>query len=132
MESHLMVKLKITADLPRAVVREGADELTLRREEEGTQRTFGGRGCTPSSMPPLWETVDGRPLLVDEDEHAICQAIYKGVEGPEWVVMYNMYVEMHRTVARLNKKEQGYYDPSSELQIESRAPKRYKHCGKHT
>ena len=32
----------------------------------------------------MWETVDGRPLLVDEDWHAIAQAICKVVEGAEW------------------------------------------------
>ena len=34
-ESHPFVKPKFTADFPQAVVREGADELTLRGEEEG-------------------------------------------------------------------------------------------------
>ena len=62
-----MVKPKFTADFLEAVVREGADELTL-RAEEGTLRTF-------SLRPRMWETVDGSPLLVDEDWHAICQAI---------------------------------------------------------
>ena len=36
MESRPMVKPKFTTDFPEAVVREGADELTLRAEEEGT------------------------------------------------------------------------------------------------
>ena len=31
---------KFTADFPEAVFREGADELTLRREEKGMFRTF--------------------------------------------------------------------------------------------
>ena len=35
---------------------------------------------------------------MDEDWHATCQAIYKGVEGPEWKVMYIKYVEMHKAV----------------------------------
>ena len=35
-----MVKAKFKTDFPEAVVREGADELTLRAEEEGAARTF--------------------------------------------------------------------------------------------
>ena len=40
MEVLPVVKPNFTADVPEAVVREGADELTLRREEEGVLRTF--------------------------------------------------------------------------------------------
>ena len=40
MVSKQVVKPKFTADSPDAVVREGADELTLRTEEEGLLRTF--------------------------------------------------------------------------------------------
>ena len=29
--------------------------------------------------------------LVDEDWHAICQAIFQGVEGPEWETMHFNY-----------------------------------------
>ena len=58
-----MVKPKITANFPVAVVREGADDLTLRREE-GMLRTFSNSTNVGGSR---W------PLLVDEDEHAICQ-----------------------------------------------------------
>ena len=39
-ESLLVVKAKFTADFPEVVLREGADELTLGREEEGMLRTF--------------------------------------------------------------------------------------------
>ena len=39
-ESLSVVWPKVTADFPQATVREGAVELTLRRGEEGTQRTF--------------------------------------------------------------------------------------------
>ena len=34
-----VVEPQLTTDLPEAAVREGADELTLRREEEGMLRT---------------------------------------------------------------------------------------------
>ena len=39
-ESRKVVKPKFTTDFPEAVVREGADELTLRADEEGALRTF--------------------------------------------------------------------------------------------
>ena len=39
-ESLPVVKPQFTADFPEAVVREGADELTLRAEEQGMLRTF--------------------------------------------------------------------------------------------
>ena len=35
---------------------------------------------------------------MDEDRHAICQAIYKGVEGWEWENMFSKLVELHRAV----------------------------------
>ena len=35
---------------------------------------------------------------VDEDWHAVCQAIYKGIERAEWEKLYNMLVEMHKAV----------------------------------
>ena len=40
LESLSVVEPKFTADILEAVVREGKDELTLRRGEEGSQRTF--------------------------------------------------------------------------------------------
>ena len=56
-----MVKPKFTTDFPEAVVREGADELALRADEEGALRT--------------WETKDGtHRLWMRTDWHAICQA----------------------------------------------------------
>ena len=40
MESKPVLKPKFTTDVREAVIREGADELTLRRQEEGMLRTF--------------------------------------------------------------------------------------------
>ena len=40
LEALSVVEPKFTADIIEAVVREGEDELTLRRGEEGSQRTF--------------------------------------------------------------------------------------------
>ena len=40
MESKKVVKPKLTTDVREVVTREGADELTLLDEEEGTLRNF--------------------------------------------------------------------------------------------
>ena len=48
-----VLKPKFTTDFPEAVVREGADELILRRE--GEERYFAAL----SSTPRKWLTVDG-------------------------------------------------------------------------
>ena len=69
LESLLVVKLQFTTEFLEPVVREGVDELTLRREREGMLRTF-------------LDTANAG--LVNEDWHAICQAIYKGFEEAEW------------------------------------------------
>ena len=61
---------------PDAIKREGVEKLTLRAEEAGMllhlqqhhRCGVGRRG----------------PPLVDEDCHARCRAIYKGVDGAEW------------------------------------------------
>ena len=52
-DSLPVLKPKFTADFPEAVVREGADELILRREGEE------GYVAALSSTPRKWETVDG-------------------------------------------------------------------------
>ena len=69
------MKPKFTADFPDAMVKEGIDELTLGKEEEGMLRSF----VDTTAVRDRWG-----PHLVDEDWHAICQAIFKGVEGAEW------------------------------------------------
>ena len=63
-----MVKPNFTTDVLEAVVREGADELTL-RAEEGTLRTIIDTADVGDNR---W----GLPLV---DEDAICQAIVQGV-----------------------------------------------------
>ena len=63
------VEPNFSADFPEAAVREGADELTLRRGQEGTRRTFMNKRVEDNRWGP--------PLL-DEDWHAICAAIFKG------------------------------------------------------
>ena len=62
---------------PDAVIREGADELTLRAKEVGSRRTFIDTKHT--YQVERWE-----PPLVDADWHAFCQAVCKGIEGKEW------------------------------------------------
>ena len=49
------------------------NDFTLREGEEGTLRSFINTATVGASR---WE-----PPLVDEDWHAICHAIYKGVGG---------------------------------------------------
>ena len=47
----------------------------------------------------MWETEEWGPRpLVDEDWHAICQAIFKGTEGEEWERMYYKFFEIHKVV----------------------------------
>ena len=58
---------------PEAVIREGADELTSRAEEVGTQRAFIN---TKHIELERWG-----PPLVDADLPACCQTIYKGSAG---------------------------------------------------
>ena len=66
MVSRPVVKPKFTTEFPEAVVPEGADE---HRHHD----------CRRDNR---W-----RPPLVDVDWHVICQAIFEGVEGPDWKSM---------------------------------------------
>ena len=88
-ESRKVVKPKFTTDFPEAVVREGADEQTLRADGEGALRTF--IDTTNVGDKKRWE-----PPLVDEDWHAVCQAIFQGVEGSQWETMFCKYVDLHK------------------------------------
>ena len=58
---------------PEVLIREGLEELTLRAEEVGTQKS-----CI--NVDHIAQERWGSPL-VDADCHAFCQAIYKGIEG---------------------------------------------------
>ena len=89
-ESRKVVKPEFAADFLEAVVREGRDVLTLRADEEGALRTLID---TTNVGDIRW-----RPPLVDEDRHAICQAIFHGVEGSEWDAMYYRCKEPHTVV----------------------------------
>ena len=71
---------------PEAAIREGADELTLRAEEVGTLEA-----CM--NIDHIEEYRWGPPL-VDAERHALCLAIYKGIEGSEWEELYRHYREM--------------------------------------
>ena len=61
----------------------GVDELTLRRGEEGTLRFINTAKVEASRGPP-----------VDEDWHAFCQLVYKGVAGAAWENLFCKFVEM--------------------------------------
>ena len=76
--------------MPEAAVRKGTEVLTLRRGEEGTLRIFID---TTNVVHGGW-----RPPLVHEDWHAICQAVYRGTEGDEWVKPYSKNVEKGKAV----------------------------------
>ena len=89
MGSRKVVKPNFTTDYYRAMAREGADEPTLRAEEEGMLRTF---------IDTTDVGDDREPPLVNEGCRAICQAIFQGVEGSEWVTMYNNHKELHKSV----------------------------------
>ena len=78
------------------------------------------------------------PPLVDDDWHAIFQAIYKDVEAQDWEVVFLKYVEMHEAInlkksggnkkakalwSRRDAKADGetYYDRDGEQHIENRS-----------
>ena len=100
-----MVRPRFLVGFPEAMVREGPEELTLRAEEEGASRTFFK---TTKAGDLRW-----RPPLVEEDRHAICQAIFQAVERPEWEAMHKQYVETHRVVTvtrpQDNKKARAFW-----------------------
>ena len=52
------------------------------------------------------------PPLVDEDWHAVRQAICKGVEGADWEKLYYKFVDMNKAVSvRHAKWEEQGQDP---------------------
>ena len=76
-EAIIVVRPKFDkVSFPNAVLREWVHELMLREGEEGMQRSFINTAKVEAGR---WG-----PPLVDEDWHAVCQAIYKAVEGVEW------------------------------------------------
>ena len=70
--SRKVQKPQFSEAYPEATIREGADELTLRADEVGTQRAFINTEHTEFER---WG-----PPLVDADWDAFCQAIYKKSE----------------------------------------------------
>ena len=94
------------------VLREGADDLTLRAEEVDTIKAcinvdhigenLGDRPWWTQTGTPFFQAIFGvgivepcvnvghiaedrwRPPLLDADWHAFCQAFYRGIEGSEW------------------------------------------------
>ena len=73
-------KPKFSEAFPEVAIREGADELTLRAYEVGTQGAFID---TEHIECERWG-----PPLVDADWHAFCRATSKGIEGKEWEELY--------------------------------------------
>ena len=64
--------------------------MTLRAGEAGMLRTF--IDTTKVATSRWW------PLLVNEDWHAMRQAIYGGAEGAEWENLYCKFVEMNKEI----------------------------------
>ena len=87
-ESLSVVEPKFSDAFREAAVRAGADELTLRRGEECTSRSFID---TPKVGDSRWG-----PPLDDEDWHAVRQASDKGPEERERLC--HKYADMHKAV----------------------------------
>ena len=69
---------------PSARVRQGAHELTLRADEKGKAHSTKEINCAKWS-----------PSRVDEEWHALCQALYRCVEVDEWYKMYETRKELN-------------------------------------
>ena len=78
-------KAQFSEAFPGAIIRDGADELTLRAEEVGVQRAFIN---TKHIELERWG-----PPPVDADCHAFCQTIFIGVVGHEWEELCTIITE---------------------------------------
>ena len=88
-QDRFMSKNRISVRLTqRRPSGKGADELTLRAGEVGTQRAFINTDHI--------ELERRGPPLVDADWHAFRQAIYKGIEGKELEQLYCHHRDMSR------------------------------------
>ena len=96
--SKPVVRPKFTTQFPEAVVREGADEVTLREEEEEEEEGILHRyhECERQQMEA---TARGCGLARK------CQAIFEGVEGSEWEAMYYKKKELQQAV-KFKKSEE--------------------------
>ena len=52
----------------------------------------------PSSTASMWRTRGGGLPPVDAVCHALCQAVYWGIEGLKWEAMYDHCEELHQAV----------------------------------
>ena len=77
----LKVRPKCEESGPEVFIRERPDELTLRAEEVGTKKSCVNVDHVAQDR---WT-----PPLVDADRHALCQAIYKGIEGEDREEVYD-------------------------------------------
>ena len=83
-------KPKAPEGCPEVIVRENSDALTLRAEEVGTSKAL-------VNVDHIEQERWG-PHLGDADWYALCQALYKGIEGTDWEEMYLSCKEMSRAV----------------------------------
>ena len=95
--SIFVQKQKFSEAFSGVIIREGADELALRGEELGMQRSFID---TKHIEIERWG-----PPLVDADWHASCQAIHKGIEGDEWKEMCYRYRELNQAAGAKKPSE---------------------------
>ena len=81
------------ADVPQQTFQKlwfGRERMSTRCEQMKREH------CGPSSTPQIWETQDGGQR--SWKMHAICQAIFQGVEGSEWEAMYHQCKDLHQVV----------------------------------
>ena len=91
-----VVRPRFATEFSGAVIREGADELILRVQEEGVLRTFSD---TLNEGDQRWG-----PPPVDADWHAFCQANFQGIEGSEREAVFYRYNDLHQVVKRQEVK----------------------------
>ena len=110
------------------------DASTLQEGEAGASRSFNNTASVGASR---WS-----PPLVDEDWHAMCPAICKGVEGAQWEKMCYKFVEMnneenvrrakaHWKIRDARERGDAHYDQTSEQHIVNRDAVRQDLWNKH-
>ena len=90
-------KPKVPEGSSDVTVRESPDELTSRAKEVNSSRALIDVNHI--------ELERWGPHLVDADWYAICQALYKGIEGEDWEEMYDSYKVMSRAVGAKKPQE---------------------------
>ena len=100
-KSKKVVKPKFTTDFPRAVIREGAGELTL-RAHEGVARTF-------SSTPRMCEIKDGDRRQLTRTCTPSARSFFKESKDQSVKPMFYRYKDLHQGVKKqdIGRKQEG-------------------------